>query len=100
MSFSAPNGPDFVQSYLMGYATLGGALGGVGYAYMGSEGASGYLKHALIGGASGWALRYVNRNVLGTPGQSMGPIPDRYVPMTISGAVAGYAVSWLVGARV
>jgi hypothetical protein len=94
------NSPDFVQSYLMGYAVMGGALGGVGYTYMSGGGMGEYVRHVLVGGASGYALKYINMNVLGSPGKSQGPIPHRYIPMTLSGAVAGYAVSWMLGARV
>lgn len=99
MTFQA-NDKDFVQSYLMGYAAAGGAAGGIVYAYQVGGGGGEYVKHILLGGASGYALRYINRNFLGTPNSSPGPIPDRYVPMTLAGLVAGYAVSWALGARV
>ncbi len=99
MSFQA-NEKDFVQSYLMGYAVVGGAAGGIVYAFQGGGSMGNYVRHALVGGAAGFALKYINMNVLGTPGVSQGPIPHKYVPMTVAGGISGYAVSWLVGARV
>lgn len=99
MTFQA-NDKDFVQSYLMGYAVTGGAAGGLIYTYQAGGGGGEYVKHLLVGGASGWALKYINMNVLGQPGVSQGPIPHKYVPMTLAGLAAGYAVSWALGGRV
>lgn len=94
------NNPDFIQSYLMGYAVAGGIAGGLGFAYfMDGRSSSSLVKHALVGGAAGYAFKYINANILGTPGKSQGPVPHRKVPMTIAGGISGYAVSYLVGAR-
>lgn len=94
------NEKDFVQNYLMGYAVVGGAAGGAIYAYQGGGSMGNYVRHALVGGVAGYAMKYINMNVLGQKGVSQGPIPHKYVPMTVAGGISGYAVSWLVGARV
>jgi hypothetical protein len=99
-SYVPPNSPDLVQTYLAGYSVLGGAAGGVLYAFQSGGQMGNYVRHALVGGAAGYALKYINSNILGTPGQTQGPIPHKYIPMTVAGGVSGYAVSWLVGARI
>lgn len=94
MSFTA-NSPDSVQMYLGGYAVVGGAAGAGAYtAYAhGTQLLSTRMLSALaIGGASGWALRYANRNFLGKPGVSRGPIPEGPGSMAIAGGIAGIAV--------